>query len=85
MISVCGKCLNKDSFLAKVGEVHRVRCGNPNCGAAGGSSPDPDEAIRLWNRQYAVECIYEMAELRMDREACLILKDIINEVLNGKS
>ena len=59
-------------------------CGNPNCGAAGGSSPDPEEAVRLWNRRYAVECIYELAELRLDREACELLKDIINEVLHGE-
>jgi hypothetical protein len=83
-IFICGKCRDANGFVTKVGDVSRVRCGNPDCGAAGGSSPDPEEAKRLWNRRYELDYVYELAELRMDREACATLKNILAEVLHGK-
>ena len=47
----CPFC-NSDSFLTKCGDVKRVRCLNPFCGAAGGSSQFDEIAIRLWNTRY---------------------------------
>lgn len=81
MIFICEKCCDANGFVTRVGDVSRVRCGNPDCGAAGGSSPDLEEAKRLWNRRDALDRIYELAELRMDREGCETLKDIISEVM----
>jgi hypothetical protein len=82
-IACCGKCRDGSPFVAKVGEVYRVRCGNPDCGAAGGSSPDPEEAKRLWNRRDELDYVYELAELRMDRPSCDTLRTIIDEVIAG--